>query len=326
MKKLVSALCVLVLSLGLLAGCAQESVEPQTVKVAALSGPTGIGMAQMIVDGVDLGKDVTTEFTVATAPDQVVASVINGDYQIAAIPTNTAATIYNKTNGAIVLGAVNTLGTLSIVADSSQNITSIADLKGKTIVASGQGSTPEYVLNYLLSKAGLTPGTDVTIQWVSEHSEAAAKLASGEATVALLPQPFATATLAKKSSLAIAVDITKAWEDATDGTQLEMGCIVVNKEWAQKNKTVFSNFMKAYQKSVDTINKADSTAGDYVVKAGIMENAALAQKAIPNCAITLISPKDAKSDLQNYYNTLSSYDAKSVGGKVPDDTFYSITY
>lgn len=178
------------------AGCSTKQVEeepkpePQTVKIAALSGPTGMGMAEMITEGVELGEQVEPEWTIATAPDQVTAGIINGDYQIAAVPTNLAATLYNKTEGKVILGAVNTLGTLSIVADKSENINSMADLNGKTIYATGQGSTPEYVLNYLLDKNGLTPGTDVTIEWFGEHSEAAAKLASGEGSIAMLPQPL----------------------------------------------------------------------------------------------------------------------------------------
>ncbi|MDD2415003.1 MAG: ABC transporter substrate-binding protein, partial [Eubacteriaceae bacterium] len=285
---------VLALCLVCLTGCGTAKVEPQTVKVAALSGPTGMGMAQMITDGVNLGDGVTTEFTVATAPDQLVSQVINGDYQIAALPTNTAATLYKKTNGAIELGAVNTLGTLSIVSKKEEKITSIKDLKGKTIVATGQGSSPEYVLNYLLSKNGLTPGTDVTIEWLGEHSEAAAKLSSGEASIAMLPEPFATTTLAQNSDLEKSVDLSKAWEDAAGGVKLEMGCVVVNKEWAEKNPAVVKAFMKAYKKSVETINKADETAGNYVVSAGIMQKSELAQKAMPNSAITFINPSEAK--------------------------------
>lgn len=300
--------------------------EPQTVKIAALSGPTGMGMAQMIVNGVDLGEQITTDFTVATAPDQITAGVINGDYQIAAIPTNLAATLYNKTQGKVILGAVNTLGTLSIVADSSENITTIADLKGKTILATGQGSTPEYVLNYLLSKNGLTPGTDVTIEWFGEHSEAATKLASGEGTIAMLPQPFATTTLAKNANLKNAINITEAWEKATDGTKLEMGCVVVNKEWAQKNPAVVKKFMTAYKTSVETINKADESASKYIVDAGIIENQQMAQKAIPNCSIVFIAPADAKADLQKYFDVLASFEPKSVGGKVPGEDFYGLQY
>ncbi|WP_302804484.1 ABC transporter substrate-binding protein [Eubacterium callanderi] len=314
------------------AGCSTKQVEeepkpePQTVKIAALSGPTGMGMAEMIAEGVELGEQVEPEWTIATAPDQVTAGIINGDYQIAAVPTNLAATLYNKTEGKVILGAVNTLGTLSIVADKSENINSMADLKGKTIYATGQGSTPEYVLNYLLDKNGLIPGTDVTIEWFGEHSEAAAKLASGEGSIAMLPQPFATATLAKNENLKVAVDMTDAWEKATDGTKLEMGCVVVNKEWAEKNPTIVKKFMEAYKTSVETINVADERAANDVVEAKIMDNQQMAQKAIPNCSIVFITPSDAKEDLQKYFDVLASFEPKSVGGKVPGEDFYGLTY
>lgn len=314
------------------AGCSTKQVEeepkpePQTVKIAALSGPTGMGMAEMITEGVELGEQVEPEWTIATAPDQVMAGIINGDYQIAAVPTNLAATLYNKTEGKVILGAVNTLGTLSIVADKSENINSMADLNGKTIYATGQGSTPEYVLNYLLDKNGLTPGTDVTIEWFGEHSEAAAKLASGEGSIAMLPQPFATATLAKNENLKVAVDMTDAWEKATDGTKLEMGCVVVNKEWAEKNPTIVKKFMEAYKTSVETINVADERAANDVVEAKIMDNQQMAQKAIPNCSIVFITPSDAKGDLQKYFDILASFEPKSVGGKAPGEDFYGLTY
>ncbi|MBI4855862.1 MAG: ABC transporter substrate-binding protein, partial [Acetobacterium woodii] len=187
-KKLMILLgLMLVMTLGFTA-CQAKPAEPQTVKVGTLAGPTGMGMAQMIVNGVDLGENVTTEFTVAGAPDQLTASVINGDFQIAALPSNLAAVLFNKTEGKVVLGSVNTLGVLYIVADEAAGVTSIADLKGKTIVASGQGSTPEYVLNYLLQKNGLTPGVDVTINYVAEHSEVVTQLAAGKATIAMRPE------------------------------------------------------------------------------------------------------------------------------------------
>ena len=166
----------------------------------------------------------------------------------------------------------------------------------------------------------------MTIEWLGEHSEAAAKLSSGEASIAMLPEPFATTTLAQNSDLEKSVDLSKAWEDAAGGVKLEMGCVVVNKEWAEKNPAVVKAFMKAYKKSVETINKADETAGNYVVSAGIMQKSELAQKAIPNCAITFIKPSEAKADLKSYYDVLYQANPKSVGGAVPDDAFYELSY
>lgn len=175
--------------------------EPQTVKIATLAGPTGMGMAQMITDGVDLGEGVEADFSVIGSPDQVIASVINKEVQIAALPTNVAAVLYNKTEGEVILGAVNTLGVLYLVVDESESISTMADLKGKTILASGQGSTPEYVLNYLLTENGLTPGTDVTIDYVGEHSEVLTQMVAGTATIGLLPEPFVTTIQAKNHRL-----------------------------------------------------------------------------------------------------------------------------
>lgn len=332
MKKVLKAV-VLCLALALcctLAGCGNDSakIEPQTVKIAALAGPTGMGMAQMIDENPSLGDGVTAEYHVATAPDQIMGDVINGTYQIAALPTNTAAALYNKTDGKIVLGAVNTLGTLSIITTQDAGVSSIADLRGKTIVATGQGATPQYILENLLKKAGLTPGTDVTVEYLGDHAEAAARLASGEATIALLPQPFATVAMTKNPSLVQAVDISKAWEAAYDGKKLEMGCIVVNKEWADNNKALLSNFMNAYESSIAYVNKDDDASAQAVVKAGILQNEALAKKAIPNCAIVFIPAQDAKDDLNAFYKILADSNAQSVGGKVPatDSAFYSLEY
>ncbi|WP_242852565.1 ABC transporter substrate-binding protein [Acetobacterium bakii] len=306
-----------------LTGCQSAPAEPQTVKVATLAGPTGMGMAEMIVGGVDLGKNITTEFTVAGAPDQITAGVISGEYQIAAVPTNLAAVLFNKTEGKVILGAVNTLGVVNIVADDAEGIKSIADLKGKTMIASGQGSTPEFVLNYLLQKNGLTPGVDVTINYVAEHSEAATLLVSGGATIAMIPEPFVTTVTSKKPNLKVAVDLTAAWEEANNGSKLQMGCLVINKEWADANPKLVESFMTAYEKSVKNVNDNPVEGAKNIVTAGIMADAALAEKAIPNSNIVFIPAQDAQADLEEYYTILAGFEPKAIGGKVPGEDFYS---
>ncbi|MGL4607103.1 MAG: ABC transporter substrate-binding protein [Eubacteriaceae bacterium] len=326
-KKFGFVLCLGILLSVFLLGCqAQTPVEPQTVKVGTLAGPTGMGMAEMIVNGVDLGENVTTEFTVAGAPDQVTAGVINGEFQIAAVPTNLAAVLYNKTEGKIILGGVNTLGVLYIVADENEGITGLKDLKGKTLVATGQGSTPEYVLNYLLEKNGLTPGVDVTINYVAEHAEAATLLVSGQAQIAMIPEPFVTTVTSKAPNIKVAIDMTKAWEEANNGSQLEMGCLVINKEWAEANPKIIKEFMKKYEESVNNVNKDPKEGAKNIVAAGIMADATLAEKAIPNCNIVYITPKDSKGSLEEYYNILAQFEPKAIGGKVPGEDFYSLTF
>lgn len=320
-KLMLLAGLMMVMILGFTA-CQAKPAEPQTVKVGTLAGPTGMGMAEMIVNGVELGENVTTEFTVAGAPDQLTASVISGEFQIAALPSNLAAVLFNKTEGQVVLGSVNTLGVLYIVADETAGVASIADLKGKTIVASGQGSTPEYVLNYLLEKNGLTPGVDVTINYVAEHSEAVTQLAAGQATIAMIPEPFVTTITNKKPNIKVAVDMSKAWEEASNGSQLQMTAVVVNKDWAEANPKVLEQFMKAYEASINSVNENPAEGAKNIVAAGIMADAALAEKAIPNCNIVFIPVKDAQESLDEYYTILAGFEPKAVGGKVPGEDFY----
>lgn len=331
MKKKFAVLIAMILGIVMvLGGCgAQEEakIEAQTVKIAVLSGPTGMGMAEMMVEKPELADGVELDFTLATAADQITADIINGTYQIAAVPTNLAATLYNKTDGAVVLGCVNTLGNLTILGTKDQEVGSIQDLKGKTIAATGQGANPEYILKALLEKNGLNPDTDVTIKWYGEHAEAASALASGEVSIAMLPQPFATSAQAQNSDLTELVDLNTAWEEAY-GSQLEMGCVVVNKEWADSNAALLAKFMDAYSESVNSVNADTEESAQYVVDAGIMQSVELAEKAIPNCAITFIKPADAKDDLNTYLEILHDYNADAVGGDLPatDSDFYSLSW
>ena len=148
MKKFICLLLAMLLVLPVLAACSQEQM-PDTVRVYTLKGPTGIGMAKMISDAKN-EENPLYDRTIAGAPDVIQAEIIKGEYEIAALPTNLAAALYNKTEGALVVAAVNTLGVLYVL-ENGNTIQSVQDLAGKTIYATGQGSTPEYILNYILA-------------------------------------------------------------------------------------------------------------------------------------------------------------------------------
>ena len=198
----------------------EAPAEKIDIRVAALKGPTAMGMVKLM-DDAEKGEGANNYiFTLAGAPDELTGPIIQGEFDIAAVPTNLAAVLYNKTEGKVKLAALNTLGVLYVV-ERGDTIQSVADLKGKTIYSSGQGAVPEYALNYVLEKNGLKPGEDVTVEYKSEHAEIATLLAAGNAQVALLPQPFVTATLAQNENLRVALDLTEAWDAATGGEDFE---------------------------------------------------------------------------------------------------------
>lgn len=297
-----------------------SNAETTAISVAVLKGPTGIG-AVKLMDSTDSSNEYT--FEVSSAPDEVMAKLINGSVDIAALPTNVAAAVYNKSEQEISIAAINTLGVLHIL-ERGDTIQSVSDLEGKTIYATGQGSTPEYVLNYILQKNNIQ---NVTVEYMAEHAELATALLSGDVNIALLPEPNVTAVLLKDNTIHQALDLTEEWNttqltNSLMPSQLAMGCIVARKDFIQNNTDAFENFLKEYEESVNYVNNNVSEAAELVQKYGIMDSAAAAEKAIPNCNIVFIANDEMKNALQGFYQILFEANPKSIGGALPNEDFY----
>jgi NitT/TauT family transport system substrate-binding protein len=300
-----------------------EPAKPKAkLKIGALKGPTGMGMAQLMEQDAAGATAGDYEFTLLDSPDDMTAKIINGELDAAAIPTNLALTLYNKTNGAIQLAAVNTLGVL-FVLEKGDTIHSIADLKGKTVYTSGKGATQDFAFRYILKMNGLDPDKDVTLDYKLQQAELAAAAASGDAPVALLPQPHVTTAMMKNPDLRIALDVTKEWEKvAGSAGKLAMGCLVVQKKTAEADKEAFQAFLGEYKASAEYVNANLDQAAELIAKYAILPNAAVAKKAIPLSNITYIDAQEAKPFLEQFYKVLFDFEPKSVGGKLADDVFY----
>ena len=299
--------------------------EETAVRVMALKGPTAMGMVKLM-DTAEAGpvNGNAYEFTIAASADEVTPKLVQGDADIAAVPANLASVLYNNTEGKIQVLAVNTLGVLYIV-ESGDTVQSAADLKGKTIYASGKGSTPEYALNYILSSNGIDLEKDVTIEWKSEHSECVAALASDEGGIAMLPQPFVTTAQSKNDKIRIALDMTKEWDalqkDAENPSALITGVVVVRSDFAAENPDAVNAFLDSYKESVDYVNGNTEDAAALIEKYDIVP-AAVAVKALPYCNITFIEGSEMKEKLSGYLSVLSDQNPKAVGGTLPADDFY----
>lgn len=345
MKKIISLITALMLSAALLAGCGstgsgsadqtdtqensgtQTQAEPVDVNVMALKGPTAMGMVKLM-DDADSGN-VDTEnysFEIAASADEVTPKLIQGEADIAAVPANLASVLYNKTEGQLQVLAVNTLGVLYIV-ENGDSIQSVSDLAGRTIYASGKGSTPEYALNFILEKNGLTPGTDVTVEWKSEHSECVSALAQDPEGIAMLPQPFVTTAQAKNPNLKVALDLTEEWDKVMENEEtkssLLTGVVVVRKEFAEENPEAVEDFMERYADSVEYVNDNVEEAAELVGNYDIVA-ADVAVKAIPECNIVCITGEDMKEQLSGYLTVLKDANPESIGGELPGDDFYYI--
>ncbi len=322
MKKLVSLLLVFVLVFAF-ASCGEKTPAPQTVKanVFMISGPTGIGAVNLMqADEAGTAKG-DYEFTVVAAPTEIVAKISNKEADIAAVATNMAASIYNKTNGGVTVLAVNTLGVLNVLTNGTE-ITSLADLKGKKVYTTGQGANPEYVIDYLLTKNGVNPDTDLDLQFKAEGTELVTVWATEPDAVIIAPQPVATSILNKYEGSKLTIDLTDEWEKVGDGSALMMGCVIVRNEFLKENPDTVKLFLEEYEASIKKANEDVDGTATLCEKFGIVAKSALAKKAIPASNVCFVTGTEMKTKLSGYLAVLFAADKKAVGGKLPADDFY----
>lgn len=293
----------------------------ETIRLAGLKGPTTMGMAKLLADN-DAGLSKNKySFTMAGAADEIVAGLAKGELDAAAIPANLASVLYNNTGGKISLAAVNTLGVLYIV-ETGDTVHSLEDLRGKTLYSTGQGTTPEFALNFVLEKNGIDPAADLSIEYKSEAAEVAALMqaASGPA-VALLPEPFVTTAKAKNEKLRTALSLTEEWERIGGESALVTGVLVVRNDFLAEYEAAFQIFLEEYRASTEYVNQNPGEAAVLIERLGIAP-AAVAEKAIPACNITYLAGAQMKEKVSGYLQALFEQNPKSVGGALPDDAFY----
>lgn len=331
MKKWFAFLLVLALCFGLLAGCGttgteDPEAEPEvadltTFRIASLKGPTTMGMVKLMNDAEEGAVKHDYQFEVFGTADEVVPKLVNGDLDIALVPCNLASVLYNKTQGAVQIAAVNTLGVLYVV-ESGDTVQSIQDLVGKTVYSTGKGTTPEFALNYILNQNGIEPGKDVNIEYKSEATEIAVMLENAENTVAVLPQPYVTAVQMQNEKVRVALSFTEEWDKVSPDSGLVTGVVLVRKAFAEENPLALSEFLDDYKASTEYVNANVEEAAAWVEKYGIVAKAPIAVKAIPACNITYIEGDDMKAKVGGYLQVLFDANPQSVGGALPEDDFY----
>ena len=302
---------------------APEAEAPVTTfRIAGLKGPTTMGMVKLMSDAEAGETHQDYQVTMYGAADEVVPLLVKGDIDLAAIPANLAANLYNQTEGKVQVAAINTLGVLYVVT-TGDDVKSVEDLKGKTVYSTGKGTTPEYVLNYILKENGIDPEKDLTVEYKSEATEVAAALqAADEGAIAVLPQPYVTAAQSQIEGLNVALNLTEEWNKVSTVSDLVTGVLVASTEFIEQNEAAFEEFLKDYQASIEWVNSNTADAAELVANYGIVAKAPLAQKALPACNITYVDGAEMKTKLSGYLQVLFDQNPKAVGGAMPGDDFY----
>lgn len=333
LKKMIRTCLAMTLAMCIgFAGCASnttsdnEAVETTvdfsdvTLRVGAMKGPTSMGLLYLMNDENVNESGINYEFTMATAADELLPLMLKGEMDIALVPANVASVLYAKSEGAISVIDVNTLGVLYIVSGSE--VASVEDLKGETIYLTGKGTTPDYVLQYILAENGFVEG-DYTLEYKSEATEVAAVLAENPDAIGLLPQPFVTAACAQNEALQVMLDMNEEW-NKVQGRGMVTGVTVVRNAVLEEHEAAVQAFLKEHAASARAINDDPATGATYAVEAGIVAKEPIARKAIPNCNITCITGEEMKTAISGYLQVLFDRNPESVGGALPADAFYYV--
>lgn len=294
------------------------------MKIVALNGPTGMGMLKLSVD-----RTYAYDVSFVSNPTEIVSMISTGEVDIAACPLNLAATLCKRTNGGVQMLAINTLGVLSIL-ENGDNIKSVSDLKGKTIYATGQGSTPEYILNFVLSENGINPEKDVTIEYVADHSELAAKAAADEVGLVMLPEPHVSTVLVKNEKFRKALSMTAEWDAVCEKKGLEstlaQGCLVVRTDYAKENSDLISEFLDYYEMSINYIRNENTrqAAAIFLYEQKFLPSADIALACIDGSNLAFIAGEEMMNIAKQNLSVLYGANPASVGGALPDDSFYYI--
>ncbi len=320
-RSLISLLLMLSLCLTLCA-CAAASPALDTelpVRVMTLNGTTGFGMAGLISAAQTGEAALNYSFSVETDASNVTAALVSGDCDIAALPTNAASVLYNKTGGKVQVLALNTLGVLYLVTDGSVTVESLADLNGQTVYA--PAPNPSYLFACLCAANGLELDIDTSY---AQPAELNAAVAAGKVSLAVLPEPMVTVARSQNQELVVALDLTAEWDKVMEPGSLVQGCVVVRREFAEQNPDAVKTFLADYEASVKILSEDVQAAAEKIEAAGIFNKAAVAAKAIPNCNVCFVTGEDMQRELGAFLEIMFEKAPQSVGGKLPGDDFYCI--
>lgn len=321
LKKFIVMLCMCAV---VLSACASTKADDTKVRVAGLKGPTTMGLLFLQEKSQQGKAQADYEFNMMTSADEILPLMIKGEMDIALIPANAASILYQKTNGEITVIDINTLGVLYLVS-ADDSINTPKDLKGKTIYLTGKGTTPDYVLHYILKTNGISED-ECTLEYKSEATEIAAILSQNQSAIGLLPQPFVTAACAQNEALNVVMDMTQEWEQAAGASSgsLVTGVTVVRKDFLDEHEELVKIFMQEHEESTQAINEDTAHGAELAVSVGIVAKEQIAKKAIPECNITYIDGTEMKQALEGYLRELYEQNPQSVGGELPGEDFYYI--
>ncbi|MBT9172714.1 MAG: hypothetical protein DDT21_01100 [Syntrophomonadaceae bacterium] len=297
-----------------------RSIPALTVRVVVPDGVPALSIVRLLRERPSMGRNVTINYEVLRSPELMAARVVAGEADIAIIPTNLAAVLYNR-NVPYRLVAANVWGMLHVV--SSENIRSWQDLRGKEVHTFGRGLTPDIVFRYLLAQNGLHPDRDVTLRYLGSGTELAQAMIAGRVKTAVLPEPAATQVMTRRQDVAAVLDLQQAWATATGlGLSYPQASLLISNAVLNGYPEFVDRFLHEVAQSAAWVNNNPQTAGVWAEELQTGMTARVVEQALPRSNIRFVGAREARGAIEAYLRVLRDFSPEAIGGRLPGEAFY----
>lgn len=267
-------------------------------------------------------KEDACVITFSNSVDEITSLIKSGKADIAALPLNTAAQLYNKTNGGIKIMSITALNSLYLV-EKGDIIKKLSDFKGKTVVTSGKGTVFDYYLLYVLKESGIDPETDITIRYLDTYDDVVAD-AKGENSSGLcvVPCNYACEILYAEKGYDTVESFTNILKLKTEMV-FAAECLAVRTEYLEAHPDLVEEFLDFADMSATFITSS-ARAGLYLIDAKLFADEEKALANVFNCNPVCIQGDELVTLASENLKFLYELDPDSVGGALPDENIYYV--
>ncbi len=289
----------------LLTEIATSYIRDTKTKIAALNGNSALCISKFASD-----REYNYETNYYDTEAEIAGLIKNGGADMAVMPLDSAAKLYNETNGAIQLVSVLSSGYYHVL-EKGKKINSVADLKGKTVYAAYQGTGFEAVAAHILKENGVDPEK---IQFKATDKDVALLTADGTAEILILPEPYASKVLNNEAEYRKALDLNAEWEKIS-GTPLAQTVVVARKEFINAKPEIIDEFLSLGKIAVNYLRTNTYGAPVFLKDKGFAETVDLATAMIPGINLNFLSGEEMKTAVGKVLE---------VCGITVDDAFYIV--
>lgn len=330
MKKKLSMILVMILAMLTFVGCGnnnaaqnetkKQSVENKEIKFATPDGLTAIAVAKLIKEKPEVKSGYNINYTIEQNSDSIVTSVMKGEPDVAIVPSNVAATVYNKNKEYKIAG---TIGFGSIYVGTTNENQTINDLKGKEVYNIGKGLTPDIIAKTILKDKGIDVDKDINFSYVNSVNELAPIILSGKTQYAVIPEPALSTVKTKNDKFNIMLDLNEEWKKINNSEYgYPQSTIIVKKELWEKDKEFVKELLKQVKDSEEWGYSNKETLGTYCEEIGVSAKKPIVIKALDKSNLKFVGIKECIKEYKTYYEKLNAFDPKTIGGKIPDDEIF----